>query len=65
MGKTEIQIGIKRIIMIKNPQVHFSLRITEDEKELLEKVAHREGRSINSTIRLAIKALGYLENKDK
>ena len=51
--------------MIKNPQINFSLRVTEDEKALLEKVANREGRSINSTIRLAIKALGYLENKDK
>lgn len=51
--------------MIKNPQINFSLRITKEEKALLEKVARREGRSINSTIRLAIKALGYLENKDK
>tara|TARA_B110000971_G_C19972068_1_gene483105 strand:+ start:983 stop:1135 length:153 start_codon:yes stop_codon:yes gene_type:complete len=50
--------------MIKNPQVHFSLRITKDEKELLEGVAHREGRSINSTIRLAIKALGYVESNE-
>ena len=48
--------------MIKNPQVHFSLRITKEEKALLKKVAHREGRSINSTIRLAIKALGYVED---
>jgi len=50
--------------MIKNPQSSFSLRLTESEKALLERVAHQEGRSMNSTIRLAIQALEVIyQNK--